>query len=181
MVIVAGGSANLSTQAKQLDVTVEGRFSVTDLLTGTVITDAPAAETLSTAVQVHDQVLSTITATTQLQPISMTTQTPPPPAPPTPTASGGSGPLLLSNTTQTIGGGEGTFGSASGGAGDKSGADKPAAPKAGDDKLANVKKDDPKADDKKDDKKEDERKKKEEETPAKKDGKAAPKKLATCS
>ncbi len=175
-VIVAGGSANLSTAVRLLNVTVEGTFSITDVLTGTVLTDVAAAVQLpTTSLPASDQVLSTVATMTQQQPAQTITQTAPPP-PPTP--AGGSGPLPLSNSTQTIGGAEGTFGGASGDAGDKPAADKPAAPKEGDDKLANAKKDDTKAEDKKDD----DKKKKDEETPTKKDeGKPTAKKLATCS
>ena len=193
-VIVSGGSANLSTQVRLLDVTVEGRFSVTDILTGTVFTDVPAAAPLP----ILNQVVSTVVATTQQQPTQATSQTAaPPPPPPPPTTSGGSGPLLLSNTTQTIGGTADTFGGSSfvdslpataagsssgtpsSGQGDKPAADKRAADKPADDKLASAKKEDAKADDKKDEKKDDD-KKKGEETTAKKEDRPAAKKLPTC-
>ncbi len=197
-VIVSGGSANLSTQVRLLDVTVEGRFSVTDILTGTVFTDVPAAAPLP----ILNQVVSTVVATTQQQPTQTTSQTAaPPPPPPPPTTSGGSGPLLLSNTTQTIGGTADTFGGSSfvdslpataagsssgtpsSGQGDKPAADKRAADKPADkpadDKLASAKKEDAKADDKKDEKKDDD-KKKGEETTAKKEDRPAAKKLPTC-
>ena len=111
-VIVAGGSANLSTQVKQLDVTVEGTFSIADLLTGSVITDVPAPTPLpTTTVPVLDQVVSSVVTTTQQQPEQTTTQTttPPPPLP----ASGGTGPQLLSSSTQSIGGTADSFGGGS--------------------------------------------------------------------
>ncbi len=192
-VIVAAGNANFSTQVKQLDVTVDGKFSITDVLTGSVFTDAPAS--LPTGgTPALDQVLSTITATTQQQSVQTTPQerqSAPPPAVAGP--AGGSGPLTLTNTTQTIGGGEGSFGGgsssgSSGGSGgssgagasggDKAGGDKPAESKPGEDKSSSAKTDD-KKDDKKDEKKDD--KKKDEEGGQKKSDKPAPKKLATCS
>ena len=171
-VIFAGENANLSTQVKQLDITVEGTFSIADLLTGSVFTDVPAALPVPTdSLPVQDQVLSTINATTQPQPTQYTNQTPPPPPA---TTFGGSGSQLLSSSMQSIGGKEGTFG---GDAGYKPAADKLAAPKPGDDKLAGAKKDDSKANDKKDD----DKKKDEDAGPKKQADKPAPKKLATCS
>ena len=191
-VIVSGGSANLSTQVKQLDVTVEGTFSIADLLTGSVITDVPAPAPLPTTTEpALDQVVSTVVATTQQQPEPTTTQI----APPT-TTSGGSAPQLLSSSTQSIGGTADSFGGGSaldslpatsagtpsGGQSDQPAADKPSETKPADDKTASAKKDDTKAEDKKDDKKEkEEDKKKEEEGSAKKEDKPAAKKLATCS
>lgn len=178
--IVAGGDLSLRTQVTKLDVDAGGRFSITDVLTGNVITNAPVAA--STA-PVLDQVLSTVTSTTQPQATQTTTQTTaPPPVPPT---TGGTGPQTLSSSTQTIGGSEGTFGGASSppassdsgpargnGASSTGSGDKPAEAKA-----------EAKADDKKDDKKEDKKddKKKDEGSSGKKDDKPAPKKLATCS
>jgi len=138
-VIVAGANANLSTQVQQLNVKVGGKFSFTDFLSGAVITDEP------TNAPVLNQVLSTVTSTTQQQSTQTTTQTPALP-------SGGASLELLSKSTQTIGGTEGTFGGASGEGKDKSDADKAAD------------------------------KKKDEETQTKKDeGKPAAKKLAICS
>jgi len=116
-VIAAGGSANLSTQVRLLDVTIEGKFSVTDVLTGSAITDAPVAAPVPTStVPVFNQVLSTVVATTQQQPTLATSQTTTPVAVPPPvlaSASGSSGLLLLANTTQTIGGTANSFGSSS--------------------------------------------------------------------
>jgi filamentous hemagglutinin family protein len=186
--IAAGGNANLSTQVKLLDTTgIKGTFSIFDQLTGSVLTNGPAAETSTTTteplstttVPVVNQVLSTVVTTTQQQPIQTTTQTQPPPVT---TAFGGSSSTLLSNSTQTTGGTADTFGGSSSGttssgttssgttsSGTSSSgqSDKPA-----DDKSASAKKDDKKDDDKK----------KGEGTSAKKDeGKPAAKKLATCS
>ncbi len=77
------------------------------------ITEVPAVALLRTPVaSALVQVLSTTATTAQQQPAQATSQTaaptPPPPLPPT--TSAGSGPLLLSNTTQTIGGTANTFG-----------------------------------------------------------------------
>ncbi len=194
-VIVAGGSIKLSTAVRLLDVTAEGAFSISDTLTGTVISELSAAvdSSKSTAPAV-DQVLSTVTNTTQQEPTQTTTRTttdvPPPPG------SGGTGAQLLASTTQTIGGTADTFGGGSfadslpatsagsaavgssgtpaSGQSDKPTADKPAAAKPADDKLASAKKDDTKAEDKKDEKKKDEQ------TTAKKEDRPAAKKLATC-
>ena len=205
--IVAGGDLNLLTQVTKLDVDVGGKFTITDVLTGTVMSDVPAAEPLPTSsVPVLEQVLSTVTNTTEQQQPGQTTTQPPPPPPPPP--AGGSGPNLLSGSSQTIGGTEGTFGgsagassssgsSGAGGSGQGSGAssgtsgdkppsdkpagDKPSESKTDGDKSASAKTDEGKDGDKKDDKKEDDKKKKEEESTAKKDDKPAPKKLATCS
>jgi len=217
--IVAGGSASLSTLVKQLDVTVSGAYSIADLLTGAVMTDVSAAVPLpTTSLRATDQASGTGTGTTQQQPAqtatiasnplsttesvlpaqttllvldqvlttvasttqqtSTTTQGTTTAALPMALASapGGSGPQLLSNATQTVGGGEGTFGasssaggtltgsssagsgsgsasgatSGSGGdktGGDKSSADKPSAAKPADDRSVGAKKDDAKADD----------------------------------
>ena len=102
--IVAGANANLSTQVNQLDVTVGGHYSITNLLTGTVITDASVA---ASTVPTFNQVLSAVTSTTEQQ----STQTTTPNLVPTlPSSSTGS--QLSSNSTQTIGGTEGTFGGA---------------------------------------------------------------------
>jgi hypothetical protein len=150
--IFAGGNANLSTQVKLLDVTVNGLFTINDLLTGSVMTNAPVTDSLSAgASSALSQVLSTVTSTTQQQPGQTTNQTPPPP-PPTP-GSGGSAALLLGGGTQSIGGEEGSFG---GGSGDKAGGSRSG------------------------DKKDDDRKKEEESGPKKPAAKSAPKKLATC-
>ena len=62
--IVAGGDANLSTQVGLLDVKVNGTYSITDVLTGSVITNVRAAT------PVLNQVTSTVVAATQ----SVTTQ-----------------------------------------------------------------------------------------------------------
>jgi hypothetical protein len=202
--IVAGGDLNLLTQVTKLDVDVGGKFTITDVLTGTVMSDVPAAEPLPTSsVPVLEQVLSTVTNTTEQQQPGQTTMQSPPPPPTT----GGSGPNLLASSSQTIGGTEGTFGgsagassssgssgasgsgqgsgASSGSSGDKPPSDKPAGDKPSEsktdgDKSARAKTDEGKDGDKKDDKKEDD-KKKEEESTAKKDDKPAPKKLATCS
>ncbi|MCX7142490.1 MAG: filamentous hemagglutinin N-terminal domain-containing protein [Proteobacteria bacterium] len=120
-------------------------------------------------------ILSTITSTTTTTPTSTTGIN----FLPLPALGGpAGGTLTMLNTTQTIGGGEGSFGGSSGaasgsgsgtgsGGGEKSSGDKPA-----DDKSASGKKEDKKDDDKKKD---------DEGGPKKAADKPAPKKLATCS
>jgi hypothetical protein len=103
--IVAGGDVNLSTQVKLLDVTANGTFSILDLFTGSVMTNTPVISPSLTTVT--DQVLTTVAATTQQQLMQTTDQTQ---LLPLATAFGDSGSTLLINSTQTIGGTDGTFG-----------------------------------------------------------------------
>ena len=113
-VIFAGGSANLSTQVKELGVTADGTFSIADLLTGSVMTNVPVIDALPTSVvPVLDQVLSTVNATTQQTSGQTTIQTTPPPPLIASVPGGlgsGYGPQTPGNTAQTIGGTEGAFG-----------------------------------------------------------------------
>ena len=95
-----------------------GNYRVTAVPSGLTadITAAPAATALqTTAAPVLAQVVNAAVTTTQQQPAEAAARTaaptPPPPAP-VPTTPGGSGPLLLSNTTQTIGGTANSFGGA---------------------------------------------------------------------
>ena len=67
-VIVAGGDANFSTQVGSLDVKVNGTYSITDVLTGSVITNVRAAT------PVLNQVTSTVVAATQSVTTTATTQ-----------------------------------------------------------------------------------------------------------
>ena len=125
-VIVAGADLRLRTQVRELDVNVGGHFSITDALSGSVISDAPST------VKELDQIVSTINNSTERE----TRLTPPGLLPKTPP--GGSDSKLLGKSTDTIGGTEGSFGGSPGS--DEGG--------SSDDKSAN-KSDDKKDDDKK--------------------------------
>jgi hypothetical protein len=150
--IVAGKSASLSTKVNQLQVSAL-TYSITDATTGAMTTEATAAGKTAPAV---DQVLSTVTSTTQQQPtqVAKTAETPTPPT----SATGSSGTQLLSSSAQTIGGAEGTFGGTPSGAEEQT------------------------AGGKTEEKKDEDKKKQEDQTASKKDeGKPAQKKLPTCS
>ena len=102
--IVAGGNLNLTTAVSLLNVTVQGTYSIFDQLTGTLMTNVPAAGVAA----VTNQVVTTVVATTQPPPT--TDQTPVPP----PTVPGDPASTLLIDSTQTIGGTTDAFGGSSG-------------------------------------------------------------------
>ncbi|MBI5911850.1 MAG: hypothetical protein HY848_18125, partial [Betaproteobacteria bacterium] len=95
-----------------------GNYRISGAPSGLIadITEAPAVAPLpATTAPILVQALSTVVATTQQQPTQATSQTTTPAAPPPVLAGapGNSGPLLLANTTQTIGGTANSFGGGS--------------------------------------------------------------------
>jgi len=115
-IIAAGGNATLSTRVSLLDATVNGNFSVTDTITGSVLSDVPAVTAKASATETAatqtlvDQLASVIVTTTQ-KPVDEATQTPASTG--VTTAIGSAGPLTLGATGQTTGGGAGQFGGSS--------------------------------------------------------------------
>ena len=97
-VIVAGADLKLRTQVRELDVNVGGHFSITDALSGSVITDAPS--TVPGLEQIVNTIKNSTDGDTKLTGLASLPTTP----------SGGSDTKLLGKSTDTIGGTKGSFG-----------------------------------------------------------------------